>query len=1403
MNKKRKLSIIFAFMGLSCLSGYAIATTLSSCGTGNPTISDNFYSIVPKVDQINDIGITSTTIDPKVNGVKSTPISWEIDPSTPLPSYFTFDITDPSQAKIELQPGHTIERDDDSKKIKIIAKFDDNHEAFTYVTLKGSIVKDAYGEIVLNDDTVIVIKNVANLSKLYGTDPSTFQIDMHDENQGGTIFSKGDIASFRFGEWYDDSNPTTGNPYYGFIDDNFLNNCSGFRAQRAITIPDSVTQIGSNFMNNNPSFDGRISFPNVPGQTLTIGDDFLTGCGSFNEWVILNNNVTTIGDNFLKDCGAFNYPLVVPSSVTSVGQKFMYNCDSFTSYLIVDCDASYFAGDLYTLGTDTNTADMYVEGLTIDGLYAEDFIRAHPSVHSGPYRLINIAAAAGPVVRLTDGRMLRTVYDDQAFAAALCNATTSSATNIVLDTTRGLVTIAMTDILSIELSHDGTLTSIPNNFLAYADNFNNPIVLPNTVFSIGDNFLLGASSFNNIIDLPASLTSIGSSFMQYCTSFNLQLDLSLTSITSIPASFLSGCTEFNSDIMFPTTGVSRIEADFLNGCSVYDRPLYIPTSVTQIGNNFLKECISFNWPITLPNSLTSIGSGFMYSCTVFNQQMVFPNTITSIGDTFLYDTRELIETIDFQNLASSVFAGSTSSFATNTNSVMTYIKGMTILGTNASAIKALFPDENNVGGKYRTLLTNNFGSLLLLDDTRIYFHNQNDINAMSNTQNASYEFTIDGHTISKGLVKGITFGNEFNLTTFPNAFLQLFTSLDKPLIIPNSITSLPQDFMKQCTSFNSPITFSPNITTFAPWVLQELTVFNQPIDLSMTSLESFGQNFMVNCVSFDSPITFPSTFKTFEYHTLFNSVAFNQTLDFSGTQLETIANEAWDQNAFSQFNSPIIFPTNTLKTIGTWFLNQAYTFDQDITLPNSLTAVGNQFMSDLRDMKSTVNIGTLNPNIFVVGDRGFSPGNNWTMHSTTDSFTRGIMIEGKYAKDFLVRFPNNLSTPGYLRHLREVPIGVFTTTGDVLPYVGTDLQIANTLISYGENANVTITTPWGNETLSINNIKGIKFKNDGTLVDVPNNFLAFFKNFDKELDFPNSVRTVGNRFMYECENFNFRITFPVNLTSFGSDFLRGAKKFHAVINGLGDIENVPSGFLTNCYSVIDWYFTKQLKTIGDYFMEGCHAFNRALNFTDLTSIGREFLAYNYNQKEPITFPNSLETIGDQFMYACDTFNNTINLGTGLKATFSGSDVTQFAVGNEFMAYCSSFNTNITFPSSIQANPYGATAQSNNNDNARKGAAIGGGAFKSNYAFRTAQIFNFAGQGAWRKAVTTNGFMDNGWTSFTFLASDYAELLADGIAPKFTFGGTGTNKQNLLDTFPAFTTAGGTGRGGYILPSVIA
>lgn len=86
----------------------------------------------------------------------------------------------------------------------------------------------------------------------------------------------------------------------------------------------------------------------------------------------------------------------------------------------------------------------------------------------------------------------------------------------------------------------GEITSIPNNFMYNAYQFNNPIHIPNKVTSIGTYFLSGITIFNSEIIFNSVLISIGAYFLRSCTNFNKNLMLPPT-LTSIGTYFLYQC----------------------------------------------------------------------------------------------------------------------------------------------------------------------------------------------------------------------------------------------------------------------------------------------------------------------------------------------------------------------------------------------------------------------------------------------------------------------------------------------------------------------------------------------------------------------------------------------------------------------------------------------------------------------------------------------------------------------------------------------------------------------------------------------------------------------------------------------------------------------------------------------
>lgn len=215
------------------------------------------------------------------------------------------------------------------------------------------------------------------------------------------------------------------------------------------------------------------------------------------------------------------------------------------------------------------------------------------------------------------------------------------------------------------------------------------------------------------------------------------------------------------------------------------------------------------------------------------------------------------------------------------------------------------------------------------------------------------------------------------LQTIGTNFMSSSTAYNQPLTLPNSVTSIGQYFMSSNSSFNSPVTLSTSLTSIPNYFMQPCSSFNQPLVIP-DGVTSIGQGFMSGCTAFNSTLTLSSTLTSIGNTFLYNCRAFNKTLTLP----------------------------STLTQIGDSFLATCYGFNQAITLPGSLTSVGTSFMSNLRDMVSAVNIGTLPATAFAAG--------NYTLSAYANSaaaYTTGITIIGTNRADFITRFPDRTSIP--------------------------------------------------------------------------------------------------------------------------------------------------------------------------------------------------------------------------------------------------------------------------------------------------------------------------------------------------------------------------------------------------------
>ena len=129
------------------------------------------------------------------------------------------------------------------------------------------------------------------------------------------------IMTFIFGKWNGSSIGSDGS---------FLYFCNSFN--QPITIPNSVTSIGSSFLGSCQSFNQPLIIPN---SVTIISDFFLSSCNSFNQPLIIPNSVTYIGGQFLQHCNSFNQPLTISTGLTSIGSNFLQYCQAFNQPLTI------------------------------------------------------------------------------------------------------------------------------------------------------------------------------------------------------------------------------------------------------------------------------------------------------------------------------------------------------------------------------------------------------------------------------------------------------------------------------------------------------------------------------------------------------------------------------------------------------------------------------------------------------------------------------------------------------------------------------------------------------------------------------------------------------------------------------------------------------------------------------------------------------------------------------------------------------------------------------------------------------------------------------------------------------------------------------------------------------------
>ncbi|MCQ2367875.1 MAG: leucine-rich repeat protein [Kiritimatiellae bacterium] len=376
----------------------------------------------------------------------------------------------------------------------------------------------------------------------------------------------------------------------------------------SITIPDSVTTIGSS------AFYGTPFYNNQPDGLVILGN----GClykykGNCPSSVTIPDSVTTIGSNAFADCSSLT-SVTIPDSVTTIGSGAFSYCSSLTSVTIPN--------SVTEIGSEAFRGCSSLTSITIPNSVT--------TIGSGAF------SDCSSLTSITIPNSVTTIGSSAfEYCSSLKSVTIPNSA-----TTIGKRAFYYCSSLASITIPDG-VTSIGDSAFYYCSSLAS-ITIPDGVTSIGDYAFYRCSSLTTIT-IPDSVTTIGAGVFSDCSSrMEFIVGDNNPRFRSINKMLCSkdGKTVLlgvNGDVKIPDC-VTSIGRSAFDGCNSLTS-VTIPDSVTAIGSDAFSYCSSLT-SVTIPDSVTAIGPGAFYYCSSL-ASITIPYGVTSIGDYAFYYCRSL------------------------------------------------------------------------------------------------------------------------------------------------------------------------------------------------------------------------------------------------------------------------------------------------------------------------------------------------------------------------------------------------------------------------------------------------------------------------------------------------------------------------------------------------------------------------------------------------------------------------------------------------------------------------------------------------------------------------------------------------------------------------------------------
>jgi hypothetical protein len=433
----------------------------------------------------------------------------------------------------------------------------------------------------------------------------------------------------------------------------------------SITIPDSVTTIGSGAFANCTSLSGLI----IPESVTSIGSYAFSSCTSLAS-VNIPDNVRTIGDHAFSECISLT-SVTIPDSVTTFSGSTFAGCASLISVTIgsgvtnivsstsapvfqppflfpaPSAPTPLFPGCTNLVSITVNPANETYSsdnGVLFDK--NQTTLLRFPTAKLGAYGVpasvtsIGNSAFAGctGLTSVTLGNGVTTI-GNFAFSGSTRLNSVTIGNNVA--TIGDSAFSGCTDLTSVTIPD--SVTTIGGNAFSGCTGLNS-VALGNGVTTIGDSAFSGCTGLASVT-IPDTVTTIGGGALSGCTSLtSITIGSGVTNLISWyvfpfgPGVPFSNCPRLASITVDPANqtyssidGVlfNKDQSTLIQFPTARSGSYAIPTSVSTIGSSAFSGCTSLT-SVTIPNSVTNLGSGAFFGCTSLTS-VIIPNSVTSLG----------------------------------------------------------------------------------------------------------------------------------------------------------------------------------------------------------------------------------------------------------------------------------------------------------------------------------------------------------------------------------------------------------------------------------------------------------------------------------------------------------------------------------------------------------------------------------------------------------------------------------------------------------------------------------------------------------------------------------------------------------------------------------------------------